>query len=224
MLWRDPNQRWRQNYDYSIEHVKRLRSMVDRHLAMPHRFVLATDELQHDVDMPLTSIPNELLRLGARWAKLALFAPDAGRRYGDRVLYVDLDTVICGSLDDCLTRDDFRIAAATVQAPGMHYNSSLLLMDAGARPQVWTRFDPAKAEELCRSNGYGASDQFWIASVLGPGEATWHKKHGVYQFRDVMEAGKPLPDNARVVMFPGPFDPSMVELHSTFPWIGEHWR
>lgn len=223
MLWRDPKQRWRGNYDYSIEHPKRLMSMVNRHLDRPHRFVLATDDLSHDIDCQKVPLPTELLTLGHRWAKLALFHPAARQWFGDRLLYMDLDTVICGSVSEIISSDSFRISAATVQAPGMHYNSSMILMDVGARQQVWDQFDPVKAEALCHANGYGASDQFWIAQTLGDGERTWTRDDGVFQFRDVMD-GRPLPRNARVVMFPGPFDPSMSELYKSYPWIKQHWQ
>lgn len=223
MLWRDPRQRWRAVYDYSAQHVRIARAMVDRHLRQPHRFVLATDTPDIDVGMPTVPLPAELLALGHRWCKLLLFAPEAYDMFGERLLYLDLDMVVAGDLDPLVTSDEFRIVRQTVAAPGMHYNSSLMLLTTGARKDVWSKFQPHMAEALCRASGYNCSDQFWIAQVLGKDEPTWGPDDGVLVFRDIM-GHRDLPPGARLIIFPGSHDPSVAGLQDGYPWIRQHWR
>lgn len=232
-LWSDPKQRWREAYGYSMEHVDRAARMVRRNLQIPHRFLLLTDDQFHNVPTILDAgdawqidyLDEKLLMLGHRWPKLSLFSPVA-KEYGDQLLYLDLDMVITGPLDSLVTDDDFRIVQQTVPLKGMHYNSSIMLLRPGTRDRVWNEFDPDKAMRLCRENQYGASDQYWIANVLGGDERTWSPVDGVYQFRDVMTCvdDKKLPHNARIVIFPGPYDPSMPTLQRGYPWIKEHWH
>lgn len=233
MLWRDPKQRWREAYDYGIDHVNRAARMVRCNLKQPHRFVLFTDDTFKNVPWvlgegdPWQVVPlnQHLLGYGHRWPKLSLFSP-VTKEFGDKFLYFDLDMVVVGELDQLITDDDFRIVQQTIPLRGMHYNSSIMLYKPGTRRQIWDKFDHDRAMKLMQENGYQASDQYWIAHVLGDKEKTWGQSDGVYQFRDVMicKDDRPLPDNAKVVIFPGPYDPSMAGLQKAYPWIKEHWR
>src|SRR4051812_39102361 len=76
---------------YSSRYVDVLQSMVARHLSLPHRFVCLTD---------VTDVGCERIPLETDWpgfyAKIELFRP--GLFHGP-VLYLDLDTVIHGSID-----------------------------------------------------------------------------------------------------------------------------
>lgn len=75
---------------YTAEWVAKLQRGVSRHLSLPHRFVCLSD-----VDVPCERIPLAT-RWPGWWAKLELFTPG---HFSGRVLYMDLDTVVVGSLD-----------------------------------------------------------------------------------------------------------------------------
>lgn len=80
---------------YSADWVARLRNSVARNLDQPHRFVCLSD-----CDVDCERIP--LINNGPGfWSKLELFRPGL---FDTPVLYIDLDTVICGNLDHIVSR------------------------------------------------------------------------------------------------------------------------
>jgi hypothetical protein len=100
----------------------------------------------------------------------------------------------------------------------------MVLMTAGARKQVWDRFDPETSPRKAKAAGCWGSDQGWISYCLGPGEARWGKADGVYSFRNHLKsATRQLPGNARVVFFHGSTDPWTPGLSAQYPWVAQHW-
>jgi hypothetical protein len=79
--------------NYNATWVEKLQRAVSRNFSIPHRFVCLSD-----CDVPCERIP---LLPGDRgfWNKLQLFRPGV---FGNSnpVLYLDLDTVICKSIDE----------------------------------------------------------------------------------------------------------------------------
>jgi hypothetical protein len=219
MLWTDPRRR-NKHYSYTGDHVRRAINMVGRHLSLPHRFILVTDGEGVD-GSERVPIDLSLLKLGASWPKLMLFQPSAPQLFGQQVLCMDLDLVVVDQLDPLITDDDFKVMRPTGR--GMYYNGSMVLLKTGTRNQVWDQFDPKRAPILVGENPIGASDQWWYYKCLGPREKTFTTKVGVYQYLDVNQADS-LPSNARVVFFPGPYDPCMPEIRSKHKWIKENWR
>jgi hypothetical protein len=86
---------------YDATWVEKLQRGVARNLSVPHRFVCLSD-----CDVPCERIALEHSGKGF-WAKIQLFRPG---QFHDPVLYLDLDTVICNSLDpivECIQRQEF---------------------------------------------------------------------------------------------------------------------
>lgn len=143
-----------------------------------------------------------------------MFRPDAGEIFGERIACFDLDCVIGDSLDPLFDTDaDFKMAVGT--ASSRPYNGSMILMTAGARPQVYEDFSFEGA--VAAGSKYTGSDQAWIAHKLGPNEAKWTEKDGLCYH------GLPRPANVarRVSFFPGsrkPWD------YQGDPWISKHYR
>ena len=221
MKWFDPNGRYNSLYTYSAEHVNRARRMVDRHLSLPHRFVLATDDATGvDADIKIVPLLPGLAKLGHRWQKLSLFAPGAKARYGQRVLYLDLDLVILSDITPLITDHDFRIAKAITRR--MPYNSGMMLLTIGSRADVWSRFRMRDAEDLVAESGIDVSDQYWIFKALGPDEAVWSAEDGVVQYQSREDAA--APGDARIVFLTGYADPSLPRIQESHPWVIDHWR
>jgi hypothetical protein len=199
--------------------------MISRNMTTAHRFVVATnmpEGIAERENLKTVPVREELVALGRCWAKLALFAPDAREVFGERVLYVDLDQVTLRDLAPLVTDHEFRIMDATNST--MRYNAGLMLLTTGARRAVWDGFHPSMAQRLVNENSIGASDQYWITKVLGPREARWTDRDGVMSYRrHAVGPGGP-PEHARIVMFPGPYDPSMPELRQRHKWIKDNWR
>jgi hypothetical protein len=148
--------------------------------------------------------------------RLALFRPDAAKIFGPRFVSMDLDCVIGGSLDPLFdVADDFKIYAGSPNAR-RHYAGGMMLMTAGARPQVYKRFTPERATEAGRQ--YLGSDQAWISYVLPPGEATWGRADGVY-----WESLRP-DSNCRIMFTHGRPKPWEMVAEGKSSWVVEHYR
>lgn len=140
---------------------------------------------------------------------------------GDRVVCMDLDSVVTSELDPLFMRaDNFCIlTGANAQNP-CPYNGSLWMLRAGYRPEVWTDFSldaAAKVEHFSFPD-----DQAWFAAKL-PGVIGWRvgPQSGVYAFKKPQwPPGDNLPKDARLVVFPGWRDPSKF---THVPWVKEKW-
>jgi hypothetical protein len=99
----------------------------------------------------------------------------------------------------------------------------MMLMNAGARPQVWTTSIRCGRRTNRKARGCFGSDQGWISFCLGPNEPRWSKADGVYSFRNHLKAQSALPAGARIVFFHGNQDPWQSEVQHQYKWIGEHY-
>lgn len=211
-FWQQPGGR----AQYTARHVNIWAAMVRRHLAMPHRIACVTDHPEGiDPSIDIIAPPRDFedWRIPT-WGpdkpqclrRIAMFGPDAGRLFGDRFVCMDLDLVVSGPLDPLFTDHDFRIYEGT--GPGRFYNGSMMMIRAGARPQVYERFTVEGAIEAGRQ--HVGSDQAWIAHCLGPREATWGAEDGVHWW--ARHGRQQTGADTRVMFFPG----------STKPWATEH--
>jgi len=205
---------------YTVEYVERLRNMVARHLSLSHRFVCMTDTpdlLPDGVEGLAVKRPRTLMPW---WLKLKLFC--GGMGWTGRLLYLDLDVLVVGSLDDIATfpapfallPDMAPNFAGSARAPWLkvihRYNSSVMIHDAGARPQLWSDWNVSVAYRL-------RSDQDWIAERC-PDETTLPPEW----FGRLKSTTAP------------PFDPALKILlaiklknaaaEATLPWFRDYWR
>lgn len=223
-LWKQPDGR----AAYTAEHVNIWAAMVRRHLAMPHRLACVTDHpegIEAGVEIIAPPRDFEDVRIPT-WGpdkpqclrRLAMFRPDAGAIFGERFVSMDLDCVVAAPLDPLFeVADDFRMYRGTTDK--RPYNGSLLLMTAGARPQVFERFTPQAA--VAAGQRFVGSDQAWISHVLGWGEATWGREDGVLWWGSRHNADAPL---QRLMFFPGTPKPWQVADLNEDPWVAEHYR
>ena len=225
----------RQHYrsQFPPETVNTLARMVRRHYDGPHRFLCVTDE-REGLDASIEVIPawNDYADLPSPhggwknpscYRRLRAFDPEIGTVFGERFVSMDLDLVITGALRPLFDRpEDFVMYGDT--NPRTPYNGSLFLMTAGARPHVWTNFDPKTSPRRSMQAGYWGSDQGWISYCLGWKEAKWTKKDGVYSFRNELQRTPTLQPDARVVVFHGAHDPWSPFVQARYPWVKEHWH
>lgn len=239
--WRTPGYR----STFGPAHVAALRRMVARHYPHPHRFILFSQHAEEDSrwldevgskvggleDVEVFQLWDDLAAVQnpsghknpSCYRRLRIFARDVGSWLGQRIVWLDLDTVITGDLTPLWHRpEDFVIWGDTNRANP--YNGSMCLFTAGARPELWEDFDPVRSPRLGASMGYFGSDQAWIAAKLGPKEARWTMVDGVYSFRNEIAPRRgQLPKNARVVFFHGRHDPDSKEAQK-LEWVREHYR
>lgn len=218
---------------FTAQHVNVLRNMVRRNLQVDHKFICITDDaagIDPDIEViPLWEGPQVqgVSHLQPNcYRRLRLWAADAAEIVGaDRLLSLDLDTVICGDMTPLVQREEDLVIWGDT-ARGTPYNGSMWLLKCGSRKQVWDEFDPKQSRLLGMRNKYIGSDQAWIATCLGPNEAKWSAADGVYSFRNEISKrlDRNLPDNAKAVFFHGKFDPWQSGVMSEYHWIKRHWK
>lgn len=229
--------RWRPRPGYRSKFepatVNILRRMVARHYPDPHRFACVTDDpegLDPEVEVipawnDFAGIPSPAGGMNPScYRRLRMFDPAIGAVFGPRFVSLDLDLVVTGDLRPLWNRsEDFVIWGDS--NPRTFYNGSMILMTAGARSHVWTRFDPVSSPKASRAAGHFGSDQGWISHCLGPHEMKWTKADGVYSYRYqiVERLGGQLPANARLVVFHGKPDPWDSEPQRR-AWVRQHWQ
>lgn len=217
---------------FGPETVNTLQKMLRRHYPKFTRLTCVTDDptgIASDIRIiPLwndhADIPSPH---GGKnpscYRRLKLFSPEAKELIGPRFLSMDLDCVITGDVSPIFDRtEDFLMYGNT--NPKTPYNGSLMLMTAGARPQVWESFDPRTSPRQAMQARFYGSDQAIISYCLGPNEAKVTKRDGVYSFRNDLQKLRDLPADARIVVFHGAHDPWSERVKIQHPWIREHYQ
>ena len=144
---------------YGPEYVNKLYAMVARNLpdGMPGRFVCFTD----DADGLLPQVETRPIMgegLEGWWAKLWLFSDEAFE-LGDRIVYLDLDTVIIGPLDDIVSYDGPFAALRDFYRPEA-LQSSVMSWESGYMTDIWDRWEEAGRPII------DGGDQEWIRRVV----------------------------------------------------------
>lgn len=220
-LWNDRGYRY--GARYTAEHVNRLGRMLDRHL--PGCELVCVTDIPEGIDPAVRIVPlwDDHRKIGGCYVRLKMFAEEMREVIGERFVLMDLDCVITGPLAPLFdTDEDFVVW----RSHHLHteYNAGFYLLRAGARREVWDTFEPPESLRQIALTRYIGWDQAWLNCVVS-GERTWGPEHGVYNFRyDIADHGGHLPEDARVVFFPGDYDPSSPSLRQRFPWIEEHWQ
>jgi len=214
---------WLWGDKYGDDDVAKLVSGVRRHLRQPHRFICFSERALRMDGVECGVIPDlELTKTPGCFARLRLFDPFwQDMWFSDRVVNMDLDTVITGPLDPLFDRPEpFVILQGANASNPCPYNGSLMMLRPGAHPEVWMDFSLEKASKLPFYEF--PDDQGWIAHKIHKA-ASWKcgPKSGVYAFeKPCWPHDGGLPDDARMVVFPGWRSPAKF---SDLPWIKQHW-
>lgn len=228
---------------YSVEYVNRLYSMVARHLQQPFRFYCMTENTT-GICAEVNTLPLPDLGLQGWWYKLYLFNKDFFGLTG-RVLFLDLDVVITGSIDSLLAYSPDQFCIAPDEKP-VNYNSSVMSFELGSMPYVWESFWHQKEKIMQIMHG----DQDWIQHIclnarifpkpfvvsfkydcnsrakFGGGMlGCWLRKKGLL----IPTKYAVLPEGALIVLFHGKPDPEDVmnkhyDKYRYAPWVKEYWR
>jgi hypothetical protein len=220
--------------EFTAKTVNVLRRMVSRCYPAPHRFICVTDDAEGiDTEVEVVPLWGEFADLPSPagnakkhpscYRRLRAFHPDIASIFGPRFVSLDLDVVLTGDVRSLWDRPEPFVCYGGTHKP-QHYNGSMVLMTAGARPQVWTEFNPLKSPAEAKAAGCFGSDQGWITHVLGSGEPMWGLVDGVYSFRNHLLPSGRLPHEARVVIFHGAWKPWDAHIQARYPWVREHWR
>jgi len=213
--------------EYSSDHVNILFRSIKRTTDIKFNFFCITDDpLGLDKEINYIPLWNKHINLGGCYNRLYIFDKEISKLFGDRLLCIDLDCVIVGDISSLLKRtEDFVINKYLGKGNNEQlYNGGLFLMTAGSRQKVWSDFHPVdslkKLEDLRNQNKVLGSDQAWIQYCLGNNESIFDESDGVYDF-SFLKDKRQLPDNAKIIFFPGRPDPS---LYRDIDWIQNNWK
>ena len=237
---------------YPADYVNVLYGAVRQNLSGDFRFVCLTDDaagIRQEVEcLPIPDIgcTPAMWRHGA-WPKLSVFAADLHGLRG-RALFIDMDTVVCGSLGRffdhpgalvCIdTGDDWR-PGRQPGGPLALAGTGVFAFDLGKQPQILDRFraDPQAAFDACDI------EQVWVqrhATDLRYWPAGWVISFKRWLRRpiglDLFLPPKAPPDDAGMVAFHG--DPRPIALlrpgnrrwdrlphlgRGQVPWMRDYW-
>jgi hypothetical protein len=207
---------------YGPEYVNRLYAMVARHLSPPFRFVCLADTaagLRREVEyfeLPELGCAHPVGTMG-KWRKQVL--------WGERVpglsgvaLFIDLDSVIVGPLDDYFSYGDpgdVILARNWARPLARLGQTSVFRYPVGSNPQILADF---RADPQGIADRYGFEQHYVTASVRGgvkfwPDAWTRHfRLHCLPKFPLRYFMAARLPADARIVTFPGGPNPDDVQV------------
>lgn len=222
---------------YSADYVNVLYRAVCENLEPPFRFVCLTDDASGFYDgiehfpIPEIGLSNQHWKHGA-WPKLAVFSRDLYGLKG-RALFIDMDTVICGPLDEMFYHSGRFIGIDTGEnwKNGGLDNPPLLgtgvfSFDLGAHADILAKFktDCQKyvtrdiLEQVFVQNEIEGIDYWpfdWVPSFK------YHLRHRYCL--NLFISPKPPGSNARTLAFhgdPRPIDLIKSKIWGVFPHLG----
>ena len=152
---------------YGPEWVDRLYGMVRRNTTWKIRFVCFTDDssgIRPEVEcQPLPKVEFDASRIGKYWPKLGLMAPELGGLKG-LTLFLDLDLLVIGSLDDLLTCPGRFCIIREWKDPHLGYgNSSVVRYIIGDQRQVLEKFYATPPEAI--RDTYASKEQNFLTKA-----------------------------------------------------------
>ena len=198
-LWRPNNSSHAFSRGYDESWVVKLWRGVSRHLNIPFRFVLFTDE-------PRQGLPHQIRQEPLKRRPIDYGSFTEPYRLGEPMILIGLDTVIVGNIDHLA---NYCLSEKTIALPRDPYCperccNGVALVPAG-RQDVYERWQGENDMEWLRAQPHVFIDD------LFPGEVVSYKGSVV---------GRGLGD-ARIVYFHGV--PKMSDL-TGLGWIKEHWQ
>lgn len=231
---------------YPSSYVNCLWSMIQRNTARDTRLICYTDDpagIHSDVaTFPMPSFRLPASKATLPWRKVAFWQPELQGVSGD-VLFVDLDVVITGSIDeffDFKPQDTFCVIENWTQIGSKIGNTSVYRFRVGAHAYIYdalvadpegvtSRF-PNSQTFISRT---ATSMVFWPAAwcvsfkhtLIPPWPLNFFKSVKLPpETKVVCFTGKPDPDEARDGIWPAPWYKKTYKYVRPTPWIAEHWR
>lgn len=221
---------------YGPEYVNKLYNSINRNCTLPFDLHCFTDDpsgINKDVvthELPYSNT------VASWWNKIWLFSDEVPFDHGERLFYVDLDTLITGNIDYLLMdnttglvmlRDFYWGLAKTATQSA----SGVMAWNAGDFVSLWNSFiaDPEKAMRSVAPHG----DQVFIANCLHSSIKYWQDIHPNQIVSFKVHCNQGLPEDAKIVCFHG--EPSIPDAatkkwkswkYEAGPqhWIMDYWR
>jgi hypothetical protein len=183
---------------YPAAYVNCLWAMISRNTARPTRLVCYTDDAAgigpEVTALPMLELPLPASHAWRPWRKVALWAPELPGVSSDDVLFLDLDIVITGSLDELF---DYRP------------DSTFCVIEN------WTQMGSGIGNTSCYRFRVGAHSYIYDNVQNDPGGTVGaHANSQTYISRIIKEK----------TFWPAPWYKKIYKVVRPTPWIAEHWR
>jgi hypothetical protein len=158
---------------YGREYVERLRNMIGRHMTIPYEIACLTDDHHPITGVRTIYQPNAQYPKGW-WHKVHMF--DSNLPLAGRILYFDLDVVICSNIDKLglYCQDQFmgiHDFNRKFYVNWKYLNSSVMAWNHGTQHHIYEQFKskPLDAQRL-------QGDQDWIWKLASNKIKFWPKE------------------------------------------------
>lgn len=180
--WNQPNAR----HPYESLHVNVMCSMLNRNMqGLKYRILCITDDNAGVVECETYPLWQDMRdkpnytghELPSCYRRLRLYDAETQRAMGidrgQRIVSLDLDTLITGQLKDVLNTPGRFVGW---KMKGRHhdvvFNGSFQMFTAGDLQEIWSEFDPATSPAAAFNAGYLGSDQSWLSWKLANKEGS----------------------------------------------------
>ena len=227
---------------YKIEYVNILYNMVQRHLTIPHKFIIYTDHVKMKKLVKGDNIEVRKLPFHdytGWWNKLTLFSPEANLTGNN--LYFDLDVVITENIDCFITHKpqkqvllirDFNTSTKGFNSSIMRFNNDVMT------PKIWEPYlkekqrykkmqgDQNVISELIKQTPdlYDTYPDEWTFSAkwYDREDARFSRSKWTFQYKEGCKVavfhGKPDPNQ---LADPHPHESYNLKL---IEWVKNHWK
>lgn len=220
---------------YGVEYVNKLFAAISKNTKTGFKFHCYTDNASGlDKKIVVHDLPYK--HLEGWWNKLYLFSDEIGIPNGERIFYVDLDTLITRNIDALMSvksskitvLKDFMFGIAKLTTT---VGSGLMSWNHGSHTNIWNAFiaDPEAAVEMMTPHG----DQAWVEHMVPESRrAYWQDLFPGKVVSFKLDCGNGLPQTAAVVCYHGiPSIPdSAIKPTKTGrfnfpaqPWVMDYW-
>ena len=216
---------------FPIDYVYNLKAAVKRNTTIDHNFVCYSDKAISGVDV-------KVLRPGYEgwWNKLQMFDP--AQKTSERMVYLDLDTLITGNLDWLLTDDSWFMGIEDVGAVNAHQphlkgvlQTGVMSWDFNPNNYLWNEFVLGYDHVIDRFRGDGE----YLSSKMNPYNRTLlqNKYPGKLKSYKYNVYPRPPKEDVSIICFHG--RPSIIQAmtetivtpmatYEPQQWIKEYWH
>lgn len=216
---------------YGREHVVRHFNMCKKYITGTFKYVFYTDEmldnLPEGIDQrPLFPMFEKHFARGGCYHRMFMFSKEFFELHGPFVS-MDLDMVITDNITSLFdtTQPFIYYKMKNGNGHGWRMNNGMFYVNSPALDQLWQVFDSKPDECIANRKGPGTDQGLsngmisnlnemacWQQGMLGP---------GIYDLRQdfINEDRIALPKGCKIIMCPGPRDPSRTEDNSRYPWM-----
>ena len=198
------------------EYVEKLARGVARNLSLPYNFICFTDRegLQVDgIEFRKLESPSWMGKL----PKITAFNPEHG--FEGRVLVLDLDTAVTGSISDIASYSGDFAVRAVYKKPKIADGDTIGFRVGFGVDEIWRPFEckPKQVEQAT-----GGRERWWYRKVVREQKLPldlWQTLYPGQLFSYKNHCRQGLPEGARLVSFHGVPRPHELNLG----WLKEHW-